>query len=557
MIKAVIFDLDDTLFDCSGLLVNNARRRASNALIKAGVNATEQELMKEQKELNEKNPTFNVFELIALKYSKENEKEDLVKKALEAYNSDSVEEIFLFSGAKELLKELKQNKIKLILITSGITSRQQKKIDLLNLRPLMDAVFIHDLETGPEKETFFEEVLERFNLKPEEVVSVGDRIHSEILIANRLGMNSVRLLHGRFSKVKPKNVLEEADYSINSISELLQAIKILEKKCNGNNKLKIVAIGGGTGLPILLNGLKKFTSNLTAIVTVMDSGRSSGKIRNELHILPPGDIRNCLVALSDSEELLKNLFQYRFEGKNALNGHSFGNLFIAALTKMQGSFELAIKEASKILAIKGKVVPSTLDDVNLCAELVNGKIITGEFNVRKADAKIKRMFLSPEPKAFSEAIQAILSADLVVLAPGSFFTSITPNLLVKEINSALRKTKAKKIFIMNIVTQVDQTDKFKASDYLNELSKIIPLDFIDFVLVNNFIPEKRVLELYEKEKAFLVKDDLKLEKPKIIRKDLIENIDSEKKRILWEKVDLLRHDPEKLAKTIIETANNH
>jgi uncharacterized cofD-like protein len=490
MIKAVIFDLDDTLFDCSGLLVANARKRAAKAMIESGINLTEKELIEEQKKLNELNPASNVFDLIAEKqvfsknltknslHSKQEKKDLIVKKALEAYNSDTVEEIHLFPGAKELLEKLKEKGIKRILITSGITKRQENKINALKLENLMDAVFIHDIETGPEKESFFLEVIEKFNVKPKEIISVGDRIHSEIRIANMLGMNSVRLLRGRFSKVKPKNVLEEPDYSINSISELLEAIQALEKKTN-NPQLKIVAIGGGTGLPILLNGLKKHTKRITAIVTVMDSGRSSGKIRNDLGVLPPGDIRNCLVALSDSEELLKELFQYRFQGKSELNGYSFGNLFIAALTKIQGSFELALKEASKILAIKGKVVPSTLDDVNLCAELVNGKIITGEFNVRKADAKIKKMFLSPEPKAFPEAVNSILEADIVVFAPGSFYTSITPNLLVKGINNALKKTKAKKFFVLNIVTQPDQTPNFKASDYMNALSEILPLKFLD------------------------------------------------------------------------------
>lgn len=551
MIKAIIFDLDDTLFDCTGLLVANARKRAAKAMVEAGVNLTERELIEEQKKLNELNPTSNVFDLIASNYAN---KELIVKKAMEAYNSGVVEEIHLFSGTKELLEKLKEKKIKLILITSGITKRQQKKIELLKLEPFFDEIFVHDVETGPEKEDFFREVLRRFNLQPKEVLSVGDRIHSEIRIANMLGMNSVRLLHGRFSKVKAKNILEEPDYSINSISDLSDAIQALEKKKN-NFQLKVVAIGGGTGLPILLNGLKNYTKNLTAIVTVTDSGRSSGKIRKGLHILPPGDIRNCLVALSNSEELLKELFQYRFSGESELNGHSFGNLFIAALTKMKGSFELGLKETSKILAIKGKVVPSTLDDVNLCAEFENKKVIEGEFNVRKANKKIKRIFLSPEPKAFIEAVQAVREADIVVLAPGSFFTSITPNLLVKDLNKAIKETKAKKVFVLNIVTQPDQTPNFKASDYLHELNEILPLNFIDFVLVNSTVPEKRVLELYEKEKSFLVKDDLNekgLNGTKVIRTDLIESIDPEKKRVLWEKVDLLRHDPKKLAKTIIQ-----
>ncbi len=188
MIKAVIFDLDDTLFDCSGLLVSNARKRAAKAMIRFGISLSEKELIAEQKKLNELNPTANVFELLAEKYFPE-KKGLIIKEALNAYNSDQVEEIFLFPGVKELLKKLEEKKIKRILITSGISSRQQKKIELLGLENSFDKIFIHDLETGPEKEEFFEEVIKKFNLKPEEIVSVGDRIHSEIRTKNKLRIN--------------------------------------------------------------------------------------------------------------------------------------------------------------------------------------------------------------------------------------------------------------------------------------------------------------------------------------------------------------------------------
>lgn len=322
---------------------------------------------------------------------------------------------------------------------------------------------------------------------------------------------------------------------------------------------KIVAIGGGTGLPMVLEGLKNYNCELTAIVTVTDSGRSSGALRKDYNVLPPGDIRNCLIALSESEKLLQDLFQYRFEN-GCLEGHSFGNLFIAALSKLTGSFEEAIKEASKILKIKGKVLPSTLEDVHICAELEDGSVLEQEDDITRRSQKvssspeIKRVFLKPQHiGANPEAIKAIDEADMVVIGPGSIYVSIVTNLLIEGIQEAIARSKAKKIYICNIMTQPFQSDSFKASDHIKTMMKYLGNGVLNYAVLNNGIPSKELLDLYAKEQAFMVENDIaEIKKLKVtpVLANLIEK--TSEKRILWEKNDLLRHDSERLAKIIME-----
>jgi uncharacterized cofD-like protein len=323
-------------------------------------------------------------------------------------------------------------------------------------------------------------------------------------------------------------------------------------KTHGN--LKILAIGGGTGLPIALEGLKTYSENLTAIVTVTDSGRSSGVIREQYGILPPGDVRNCLVALSETEEQEKDLyqlFQYRFN-KGSLNGMSLGNLLMTALTDMTGSFDQAIKKASKILTIKGKVLPSTLTSTHICAELKDGSVVEEEFNVRAPrKAPIERVFLkSNDAECLPDAISEIEKADIIVIGPGSLYTSVISNLLVGGIKNALQSTKAVKIYLCNIVTQPGQTDNYTASDHIKAVIKYLGEGILDYVLVNNNFPREEIIEKYRKEDADIVALDENLEKNNVTVEvtDLIENI--EQKRVLWEKQDLIRHDPEKLADSI-------
>lgn len=254
---------------------------------------------------------------------------------------------------------------------------------------------------------------------------------------------------------------------------------------------KIVVIGGGTGLSALLRGLRKHTSNITAIVTVADDGGSSGELRRKMGVLPPGDIRNCLTALSSDEELLSQVFQYRFAEGAGLNGHSLGNLLITALTEITGSFEEAVAESGRVLAVQGKVLPSTLHDVRLAAEVAlpeNGKEIKvrGESEIPKAAGQVKRVWLEPNnPLAYPPTIQAILSADMILIGPGSLFTSLLPNLLVPDLADALRSSRALKFFISNIATQPGETDGFSCGDHVRTVEKYIGKGLFDLIICNN------------------------------------------------------------------------
>jgi uncharacterized cofD-like protein len=255
---------------------------------------------------------------------------------------------------------------------------------------------------------------------------------------------------------------------------------------------RCVAIGGGHGLAMLLRGLKEYTNHLTAVVTVADDGGSSGRLRQSMGILPPGDLRNCLAALSDDETLITQLFQYRFaNGGGELDGHSFGNLFISALSEITGSFEDAIAESGKVLAVSGQVLPSSLLDVNLMGEvkLPSGNQIVsihGESNITKAEGKILRVFLKPSnPKAYPQVIQAILSADIIVIGPGSLFTSILPNLLVPDISDAIRASQGFKVYVCNVATQPGETEKFSCDEHVNALESHGGSGLIDLVVQNN------------------------------------------------------------------------
>jgi uncharacterized cofD-like protein len=314
---------------------------------------------------------------------------------------------------------------------------------------------------------------------------------------------------------------------------------------------RIVVIGGGTGLPMALEGLKAFSRELTAIVAVTDNGRSSGRLRSDLGVLPPGDIRNCLVALSGSERLLHGLFQYRFEN-GALEGMSFGNLFIAALTKVTGSFEKAVREVGRVLAIEGRVLPATLVDTHLCAELADGTIVHDEVNVRRpGKSPIRRVFLRDDgAEAFEEAVEAIEAADLVVLGPGSLYTSVITNLLVPGIARATRRARARRVYVCNVMTQPGQTDGYVASDHVAAVIGHLE-GALDAAIVNRAQPSGKTLARYAAEGAELVTLDPALYElgPEIIEAELVEN--AKHRPVPWEKQDLLRHDPRKLASVLI------
>ena len=309
---------------------------------------------------------------------------------------------------------------------------------------------------------------------------------------------------------------------------------------------KIVVIGGGTGVFTVLTGLKNYPFHLSAIVTTADDGGSSGVLREEFGILPPGDIRRVLVALSSDSPVLANLFNYRFENGTGLKGHSFGNLFLTALERITGDFNQAVKEASKILGIKGKVIPVSLDYTRLFARLENDFLVVGESNIdvpkHDGSLSIEEVFLNPKPKVNKEAIKAIKEADIIIVGPGDLYTSIIPNFLVRGIKEAMKKSRAKKVYVCNTMTKYGETNKFTAEDFFATLEKYLGKGIIDYFLVNIEKPKSCYLGKYNKEKAESVKYDKKTlsswKKPKVIFARLLRQ------------GPLLRHDSNKLAKAI-------
>ncbi|MBN1486336.1 MAG: YvcK family protein [Anaerolineae bacterium] len=317
--------------------------------------------------------------------------------------------------------------------------------------------------------------------------------------------------------------------------------EILYQHLNREKGPRIVVLGGGHGQAAILRGLKAYTSNITAIVTVADDGGSSGRLRRDLGLLPPGDFRNCIAALSNDESLVTHLFQYRFSSGAGLEGHSFGNLFITAMAGVTGSFETALKESSQVLAVRGRVLPCTLQAVNLAADIKRGQAppvrIYGESKIPEARGHIVRVMLDPsDPPAYPEAVQAILNADMVVAGPGSLYTSILPNLLVPEIIQALRVAKAPKVYICNVATQVGETDNYTAEDHLKALEQHLGLNPFSAMIINNHELPIKLPEGVEWVKPMIN------ERPglKIIQDNIVDA------RHLW------RHNSEKVA-AIIQT----
>ncbi|MEW6211804.1 MAG: gluconeogenesis factor YvcK family protein [Acidobacteriota bacterium] len=330
-----------------------------------------------------------------------------------------------------------------------------------------------------------------------------------------------------------------------------------------NKGLNIVSIGGGTGLSTLLAGLKHYTgredfsfsgsdrphiNTLTAVVTVTDDGGSSGRLREEFQILPPGDIRNCMVALAEDERLLTRLFQHRFDSEGDLSGHSFGNLFLAALASVTGDFLEAIKVSSEVLAIKGRIFPSTTEDVSLIAELEDGRIIEGETKIVESRSRVKKLRLSREHcRPLAETLEAINHADIITIGPGSLYTSIIPNLLVDGITDAIRDSQAMKVYICNIMTQPGETDGFHVEDHLRALFEYAPQLPIDSVLVNSAPLSEAMRQKYLAEGSVQVEFLSGLRPPdefansfRLICADLLNE------------EGLARHDPHKLARALLD-----
>ncbi len=304
---------------------------------------------------------------------------------------------------------------------------------------------------------------------------------------------------------------------------------------------RITVIGGGHGLSTLLRGLKAYTHNLSAIVTVADDGGSSGRLRQSFGILPPGDIRNCLAALSDDEALLTQLFQYRFSGAPDLAGHSFGNLFLTALADLTGSFEQAIVESGRVLSVHGRVYPSTTHDVKLVADVMLPAIgtavrVEGESKIPQVAGRVHRVWLEPNnPPAFPPALHAILTADLIVIGPGSLYTSILPNLLVRDISEALKVARAPKIYVCNIATQSGETDFYTCLEHVRAIEEHVGEDFFDVILCNDFYE----LEL-PPNMRWVILDERSRADPRVYCADLVDRTHP------W------RHNAQKLARVIME-----
>ena len=342
------------------------------------------------------------------------------------------------------------------------------------------------------------------------------------------------------------------NYSILDVNNERNRHAVLEdlyRRRKLNRGPKIVAIGGGTGLSTMLKGIKKITNNITAVVTVGDDGGSSGKLREELGVLPPGDIRSCIAALADDEDLVAKLFQYRFKDCAGLSGHSFGNLFLTAMCSITGDMVRAVKESSKVLSIRGRVLPSTLDDMRLVAEMDDGSIIKGESNIPESGKKIKRLFSEPSNcKALEDVIWAIHDADLIILGPGSLYTSVIPNLLIKDIAKAVNNSKAKKIYVCNIMTQPGETNGFTVSDHIKTLIQHAKYNKImDAVLVNNDLPTELLAPYKDAGSDPVIVDKEEINKLgiEIVQKNLIED-----RRYEDGHSSFVRHSPSRLARII-------
>ena len=347
----------------------------------------------------------------------------------------------------------------------------------------------------------------------------------------------VRLFHSVTAAVNP-------DFDPSKLADIVYNSRFLTQGA------KIVVIGGGTGLSTMLRGLKQYTSNIVAVVTVTDDGGSSGKLTKQVNMPPPGDIRNCLVALADSEAAMTDLFQYRFKGGAGVAGegfrdHAFGNLLIAAMHDIaEGDFEQAVSQTSRVLNVRGRVFPSTLQHTHLKGEMDDGSIIDGESAIALSPLKIRKIMLDPmDAEPLQVVLDAIRDADIIVAGPGSVYTSIVPNLLVRGIPEALRASKAKKVYICNVMTQKGESDGFTAADHVAAIETHVPHRIFDYVLVNTGIPNSELTEKYMKTGSKLVDPDIDRVKRmgyRPITGDFISQ------------TDVVRHDPNALARAIMK-----
>ncbi len=309
------------------------------------------------------------------------------------------------------------------------------------------------------------------------------------------------------------------------------------------DKSNVVVLGGGTGMPVLLKGLKEYPINLTAVVTVADDGGSTGRIRETIDVPAPGDIRNVIAALSNVDEDLYELFQYRISGNNGLKGHSLGNLLLVATNEITRDFTEAVKKVAQLFNVKADILPVVNESVRLHAEMEDGTIVSGESNIPCKNKKIKRVFITPNRiKANKDVVKALSEADLIVISPGSLYTSIMPNLIIRDVANALKKAKAPIVYVCNMMTQRGETNDYTASDHVKAIHRHVGEEIIDIIIVNNSPIKEELALAYEKERAYPVKID---------REELAKmNIEIIEDELFDESVPFVRHNYKKVAKLI-------
>jgi 2-phospho-L-lactate transferase/gluconeogenesis factor (CofD/UPF0052 family)/FMN phosphatase YigB (HAD superfamily) len=544
-VRNIIFDLDGTLFDLEPL-VHAARGRVADLLHTHGFFASKSYALKRINDLERRHGPyyssspyyFAFYDIAKALYRKKPESvekylkkqvrgfrggsdpiESFVAELEHVYNIENVEAVKPYPDTLNTLRELREAGYKLFLVTLGRTVRQKNKLDRLGMAHMFDKVIN---EGPPSHDYWFAELLKEYRLAPEEVACVGDRTHDEIRSGNRLGCVTVWMRRGRYAEDEPSEG-DRPDHQIRFLAQLPTLLQ-LARLGKDRDHLKVVTIGGGTGLPTVLSGIQTYTASPTAIVAVTDTGASSGRIRWNLGVQPPGDIRNALTALSDQHSVspgLSRVFQHRFPDSEQKAGifrnDNIGNFLVAALTQQLDDFQEAIKTACEMLHVQGTILPASNENVDICAELENGEHRYTEWMVRKPgkpplkqaylvanqdlltevqkrrgsvyrveDPKTGQVEIHARPgkkfgvrrnnvSAPQEAVQAIAEADVVVLGPGSLYTSVITNLLVPEIQEALKnRTQGMTIYVCNITTQPGQTDGFSASKHLDALRRHLP-----------------------------------------------------------------------------------
>ncbi|ETW01534.1 hypothetical protein, variant [Aphanomyces invadans] len=452
-----------------------------------------------------------------------------------------------FPSTVPVLEALKEQGYKLGLLCSGTPESQWEKIHTLGVASYFDHVLVVPAgnlsgDGNLSKVTpVLKNMAKQLAVPTSKLVLVGKRVFAELKAAKQLGLVTVRMVYGKYAKTMPADDLEQPHYQMSSLDQLPAILVLAEGR---RPRPHIVALGGGTGLAVLLKALREYPADLTAIVTVFDSGRHSGELRKTLGILPPGDIRNCLVALSDSDQVLHQLMNYRFQD-HYLEGASLGNLLLAALTDIHGGkFDQAIASISDILNIRGQVLPATLDQAELCAVLTDGTTVVAEENVRSPNksAPIDHVFLdNASVTAYPAAVAAIEAADIILISPGGFYTSIITTLLVPGIKDAIARATGAVVYISNVATQHGQSDGYTLPQTLRILAEYLGDDVVDYVIANNARPP--TLPFQHGETLLLPTREMEMaERPILVQGRAFNDMSAFD--VEWKKVPMIKHNGE-------------